>query len=241
MSTLLTNLISYWKLDEASGNAVDSQGSNTLTNFNTVDFNAGKINNGADFGSANTNKYLEVSNNLGIDGGVISMNLWVNITTIPTSGNVAHLIVQGNNVSKTINFMRYFNDGGTLKIQFSRGKNDVGDQLVQHTYTLTTGTWFMLTYTYDGTTITAYIDGTSVGTAAASGDGTGVMTFVNGVRLARHTLTGGASYLSGKLDEVGAWNKTLTASEVTTLYNGGAGLSYPFTSTANTGAFFAFF
>ena len=46
---LTDNLVSYWKLDESSGNAADSVGSNTLTNTNTVTYSAGKINNGADF------------------------------------------------------------------------------------------------------------------------------------------------------------------------------------------------
>lgn len=58
--SLSTNLISYWKLDETSGNAVDSVGSNTLTNNNSVSFSTALINNGANFGTANTNKYYQV-------------------------------------------------------------------------------------------------------------------------------------------------------------------------------------
>src|SRR4029077_17083863 len=40
---LLINLVSYWKLDEASGNAIDSHGTNHLTDVNTVASAAGKI------------------------------------------------------------------------------------------------------------------------------------------------------------------------------------------------------
>ena len=43
---LTDNLVSYWKLDESSGNAADSVGSNTLTNTGTATYAAGKINNG---------------------------------------------------------------------------------------------------------------------------------------------------------------------------------------------------
>ena len=46
---LTDNLISHWKLDESSGNAADSHGSNTLTNNGSTPFVAAKINNGADF------------------------------------------------------------------------------------------------------------------------------------------------------------------------------------------------
>ena len=44
--SLTTNLVSYWKLDESSGNAADSVGSNTLTNTGTATYGTGKINNG---------------------------------------------------------------------------------------------------------------------------------------------------------------------------------------------------
>jgi hypothetical protein len=33
-------------------------------------------------------------------------------------------------------------------------------------------------------------------------------------------------YLLGRIDEVGIWSRALTQAEVTTLYNGGAGLLY---------------
>jgi hypothetical protein len=38
--------------------------------------------------------------------------------------------------------------------------------------------------------------------------------------------TSGAGYLNGRADEIGFWRRTLTPNEVTTLYNGGSGISY---------------
>jgi hypothetical protein len=49
---LTDNLVSYWKLDESSGNAADSVGSNTGTNVGSIAYSAGKINNGATMGSS---------------------------------------------------------------------------------------------------------------------------------------------------------------------------------------------
>jgi len=49
-SPLLTGLSGYWKLDESSGDAVDSSGGGlTLTNVGTLTYAAGKINNGATY------------------------------------------------------------------------------------------------------------------------------------------------------------------------------------------------
>jgi hypothetical protein len=225
--SLLTNLVEYWKLDESSGNAAGSVGAVTLTNNNTVGYATGKINNGADFGALNTNKYLDSSNNLGINGTSISINLWVKVDTQPTVGQFQHFFVQGHSTSKTVNFIRYYNSGGTNYVQFSRGKNDVAENEYSHAMTLTTGVWYMLTYTYDGTTIRAYINATLVGSVAASGSGTGVNAFINGVRLGRHTLTTGGDYIKGMEDEVAVWSREIILSEITALYNSGLGLPYP--------------
>jgi hypothetical protein len=36
------------------------------------------------------------------------------------------------------------------------------------------------------------------------------------------------AYADGQIDEVGIWSRALSSTEVTKLYNGGAGLQYPF-------------
>ena len=52
---LLTNIVAYWKMDEASGNPVDATGNAfTLTNTNIVTYPTGKINNGATTSTSNT-------------------------------------------------------------------------------------------------------------------------------------------------------------------------------------------
>jgi hypothetical protein len=45
----LTNLISWWSLDEASGSRADKHGANTLTDNNTVLSAAGKKSNAGNF------------------------------------------------------------------------------------------------------------------------------------------------------------------------------------------------
>jgi hypothetical protein len=234
MSSLLTGLIAYYKLDESSGNASDSSGSGfTLTNNNTVTYTTAKINNGADFGTSNTSRFLDYTGgNMGVDGGSISFNMWVKVGVQPTTSGDAqfqHFIVQGSNNTRTMNLIRYFNDAGTYKIQFERGKNNVGGEGYVHTQTLTLDTWFMLTYTYDGTTVRAYVNNSLVGSGSASGSGTGTNTFIQGLRLGRHALISGGAYLTqGQIDEVGVWSKALTTDEITSLYNSGNGAPYPF-------------
>lgn len=47
---IIDNLVSYWKLDEASGNALDAHGSNTLIETSgAIAAAGGKINGARDF------------------------------------------------------------------------------------------------------------------------------------------------------------------------------------------------
>src|SRR5262249_31508245 len=38
-------------------------------------------------------------------------------------------------------------------------------------------------------------------------------------------------YFNGAIDEIGVWNRALTSTEITNLYNSGAGLAYPLTAS----------
>jgi hypothetical protein len=96
---------------------------------------------------------------------------------------------------------------------------------------ITANTWFMITMVFDGTQSTnatrlkVYVNGLSqsltfTGTIPSSISNTLELYWGN-----YHNYTGGFG-LVGYLDEVSVWNRPLTQSEVTTLYNSGAGLLY---------------
>ena len=44
------------------------------------------------------------------------------------------------------------------------------------------------------------------------------------------------NYFNGNIDEVAIWGRVLTPTEVSTLYNNGKGLSYPFASDSSVGS-----
>jgi concanavalin A-like lectin/glucanase superfamily protein len=216
LGTLTTGLKSYYKLEDTS----DAFGTNVLTNTNSVAFNPGKMDKGADGGASNTNKSLTTSNALGIDGGNFSMNFWVNVTTAPTSGNLAFLSSQGNGAGTNIEYdIDYYNDAGTPTVRYIRNKGSNGAAIVNDATALTTGTWYMLTLTYDGSTLKAYRNGSLISSTAASGNGLSLGFTGFGI-LSR----GNGTYnLSGLVDEEGIWSKALSSQEVTDLYNGGCG------------------
>jgi len=220
---LTDDLRAYWKLDESSGNAADSSGNGyTLTNTNTVGYAAALINNGSDHGTSNTNKRLVTTNDLGIDGGHISISGWIKLRTEISDGGFWSLLEQRGGATSVNYRIDYGRSGSTYTLQANRARNGISDNVVSTTGALGTSNWNHFVLTYDGT-LRLYVNGSSVGTPlTTSGNGSGGVS--DGFAIA--STANGFLHASIYADEVGVWSRALTASEVTSLYNSGAGLPF---------------
>jgi hypothetical protein len=235
---LTDDLVSYWKLDESSGNATDSHSSNTLTNAN-VTYDAGKIGNGALFNST-TDRFSSTSSDFAFErSDTVSFSFWIKWT-----GQADKVLLsrqkgdgdpwQGYNIQSTAT-------GTKLRIEFINSISGGNYFLIDTTNAVftSTGVWYHVVVTYSGNSntsgITIYINGSSValsgGTNALSGSIVGSYEFNLGNRYLS------SFNIDAMLDEVGIWSRVLTSNEVTLLYNSGVGLAYPF----NQGGFLAFF
>lgn len=212
--TLTTGLVAAYELEDVN----DSFGSNNLTNENTVAFNTGKVGNAADTGSGNTNKALNLANSLGIDGGNISIEAWAKLTDVISA--VKTLVGQASNGGTNVGY-EFEYDGTTLTA--NRLKNGDSDNVASETVSLSTGVWYHLVLTYDGTTLRLYRDNVAKGTLATSGSGTSALTqkfviFKN--------PTANVRYFSGLIDQVRVWSKALSTTEIADLFNSGNGNAY---------------
>lgn len=224
------NIGEFWPQSGALGiyhlsDVNDSSGnSNTLTNNNTVTFDSSRIGNGANFGSSNTNKYLNRATNMGIDGGACTFNYWVKMQTEIGSA-FQYFFGQGSNTTKVKFYCKYDYNGGARRLEFSRTKNTVANQTVQITGAIGTTAWNMHTLTYDGTTLRAYINGIERGNTAASGNGTtnGYNGFAIGAGFNENDLGGISYYSSTYIDEFAVFNKALSAMEIRRWYGWSTG------------------
>ena len=224
---LTDNLVAYYKLDESSGDASDATGNGyTLTNTNTVGYASALINNGADFGTANTNKVLTRASNLGITNGACSISMWVKLRTEIASGTYG-FIQKSNATNHVAYIISYEYNGGTRRLAFNRQRQNTSNNYVNYTTTLGTSNWSHIVLTYDGTTLTGYLNGTSVG-APLSTSGGGAGGGDNTIDIGHANEQQNPSYSSFYADEVGIWSRALTSGEVTSLYNSGSGNQYPF-------------
>jgi len=207
---LTDNLLSYWKLDESSGNAADSVGSNTLTNSN-VTYSAGKINNGAVFNGSNAR--FTKSSISQADG--FSISAWIKWGVL--DGQPAILFRKASDGSNWA--ITTTNDGGNeqFKIQAYNGSSTT----IVGSANISTATWYHVVAIFNGASSKLYMNGVSVGTGTLN---TGPSAADN-IYFANDS---GGNWATVSIDEVGWWTRALTSGEVTTLYNGGTGLQYPF-------------
>lgn len=221
---LATNLVSYWKLDESSGNASDSVGSNTLTNTNTVSYSAGKINNGADTGSGNTNKYLTNATSLGLNTDntrSFTMAGWINMASF-TVGDIDCMF----NMTATNQATIWF---GPQSSGANLGIVVIGSAVRTYNvaYAFSTSTWYHVASTFSGNTITLYVNGVSIGSTTI----TEASTYTCTANFSLFRDANDTKYVSGKVDEVGVWSRVLTADEVSQVFNSGRGNAYPLTDS----------
>lgn len=223
---LTDNLVSYWKLDESSGNAADSVGSNTLTNVNTATFSAGKINNGISL-SSSSSQYFTASDNasLNITGASFTISMWLKLTSQPATNTGFGFV--GKRPTNAGYGLLYRDLSGTKQINLV--KFGVIDQPIN--YTLSNDTWYHIVAVQTvNTKWELFVNGTSAGSFSNgssynSASGSPMVLGATGDNM------GGVIYFfNGLIDEVGIWSRALSAGEITTLYNGGAGLQYPFTT-----------
>ena len=217
-SPLLTDLISYWKLDEASGNAVDAHGTNTLTDNNTVTSAAGIIGTARQFTRTNTES-LSISSNASLQTGPISYTFagWVYWdSTANTQGIVAK---DGGGGREYVLQME-------LDAQISLyvfGSPGVYKSVTVLKPTATAWHFFACGVNLDTNTINIQIDNGTVTSTSLAG-------FTVGAAGTADFAIGNASgsTFDGRIDELGFWKRVLTSDELTQLYNAGAGLAYPF-------------
>ena len=206
------NLVAYWKLENTS----DSKASYTLTNNNSVGFASGLFNNAADFGTSNTNKYLSVASDLGITNGACSISAWIKLRTEISTGEYRFVWKFDTGTDVTYG-LKYEYNSGTRRVLFWRVRENAEIKEVTYNTVLGTSNWHHMVLTHDGTTLSGYLDGVSVGTPiTATGDGSGVAT-ADFTEIGRGSTAG---YASAYIDDVAIFNRALTSTEVSNLYNG---------------------
>lgn len=221
--SIWNGLTSYWRLNESSGTSIaDSKGSITGT------LNTGSINNAGKYGTCYRNT---VANSNGITFGnnyafertsPWTFNLWVKFDTLAAN----QILI--NKVGADKGYFFFQQSSNKFLVQLYATTN-VYIEKVENTASMTsTGVWYMVTVTYDGSSTAAglFIYTQSISRTLTTNKDTLNQTMVGTENLRLGAFTGTQFGTLGYIDEVGVWNRPLTQSEITSLYNQGAGIYY---------------
>ena len=222
---LSASLVSYWELDEASGTRIDSNdlNKNHLTDNNTVTQNTGKVGSAAEFTRLNS-EYLTRASNASLQTGDIDQTIcaWVYLNSKPagtmriagktdnTTG--AGYAIDWQNTADRFSF-RMWQAGGGASL----------NAIASHFGAPALSTWYFVVARFDsvsGNGIITVNNGTKSATAKSASPGSDTVAFAIGAN------GDGTSFFDGRIDQVGLWKRYLTDTEVTFLYNNGAGRTY---------------
>jgi len=213
-SYLVTDLVSYYKLDEnaASTTVADAHGSNdgtASTNTNNLYNASGKLN--------------SCFNLVSSSGEMIVLPQKFYDYGFDSTGSIALWCYIDTSISEVTNMVYDYSYTGGLAMRKS-GYDDFiayiypGNYRLTITNAFTTSGWYHIAMVLTGGNYIIYINGINAGDLDSG-------------NLARGT---GPAYIGHnwdeKIDEVGIWSRALTSTEITALYNSGSGLAYPLTT-----------
>ena len=214
------NCKAYYRLENGAL-TTDSKGSYTLTNTGTVaGLSGSKYGYGADFGSGNTSKYLQLNgNNMGISNGAITMMGWIKTNYADISSGQWSIFQHTDATTKVHYDIAYQYNSGTRRLIFDRSKRTVADDFVAYNIALDTSLWYHVALVYNGTTLYGYFNGSNIGNTAASGDGSGTYA-VTGQFIGSEVNNGDTvtDFYSGFMDDIVIFNRALTDAEVLSIY-----------------------
>jgi hypothetical protein len=218
-SPLLTDLVAYWKLDDLTWS--DSVGSNDLANNGSVVVGTPKL--GAGSAQFDGSNFLSLASNphVQIDGD-FTVACWVRFGVLDGSRQ----IIIGKDANSSREYVLYIDTGDVIRWQV---RASVSNGLVTSSVAPAPNTWYFLVATHNSAsntqTLTVNASTTNSGTTAGTIN-TGNAEFQVGAR----EFVGFENLISNgsRIDEVGIWKRLLTSGEISDLYNGGAGITYPF-------------
>lgn len=190
------NLVGLWHLN---GNSTDfsgtgAHGTDTAITYGTA---YGKISQGASFNGTSSVIACGTSNTLNLTGDMTIL-AWIK----PTSLNVYQMIFRRGS---STGYQLEINNANNTFFFTARG----GNTATANTNSLTAGVWQLVGISKSGTTVTSYVNGSSVGS-------TGSITVTSDAGQTTYIGANGSGTeeFAGSMDEVAIFSRALTAAEI---------------------------
>jgi len=211
MTIIRDDLVSYWEFEESSGDAVDSHGSNDLTPSGVSYEATGK--NGDCFSYDGSNDYAKITS-LSLNLSGFSYGGWIKWDG-STARNRTIFYFNADHMSS------YIRPASSSKLATTI-TTSAGLSSIYSNSAISSGSWVHFIITWDGSTITMYINGSAQTNTASRG---GTFNYTGDFAIGRNEF-GDTNWFDGDIDEILIANRAFTSTEVSWLYNGGTGRFY---------------
>src|SRR3989338_43253 len=237
-ANITTGLVSHWKMDETTGTtASDSAGTNTGTLINSPTWTTGKLNNALSFDGIND--YTNISNESNFDferTNSFSASAWIKIAPTTVENSILGKEFNG----PTYTGWAFYVEPDSVRVFLVNKWDAPSNGIVKNSsIQVDDNLWHHVAFTYNGTSLASginiYIDGVlSNGTVTRDNLSASML---NNVPLnIGSSVSGSANYFKGVLDEIRVYNRVLSSSDITELYNytgsGGSSSQTPSSSSA---------
>ena len=218
-----TSLVGWYKMDHSGGttSAVDASTSQNDATLNGFDLNTcwrkGKIRNALYFDGVDSYLNCGTSSTLA-DLGSSSMTIstWLKVSQTASTGSTN--VIMSNSGGTSAGYFRLALNNASSSVAVGTLYTSSGAQTVTGSTTLTDGSWHHLSYVVDSTNskLKLFVDGAIDSSASI----TGTQSAPSGSpSVYIGALNTSSSYLLGYLDDVRIHNVSLTASQVSEMYN----------------------
>jgi hypothetical protein len=229
VNNLLTNLQAYWKCEEASGTpAIDTHASYNSVSNNTTSA-IGKLNNSFEYNGSS--QYVSFGDVLNFDWDIpFSFSAWVKRDVSGTMHTIVSKMLSSDTYRGYMLNIRGSSSPPENVLGLTIRTDNAGYKYIMQygKTTITDTNWHHVAFTYDGSHTAAgtllYLDGVDDTDYYLWDQLDG--TIVSTAPLCLGVRNESSLYHDGKIDEVGFWDRVLEPTDITLLYNSGAGLPY---------------
>ncbi|MBI2590950.1 MAG: DUF2341 domain-containing protein, partial [Candidatus Blackburnbacteria bacterium] len=217
---LADGLIGYWKMDESSGTLADASGNSNTGTWNgtgTSHYTSGKFGNGGGFNGSDDYVSIGSANILPQGTSPFTVVAWINPSNTLSSSGDWFMPIRLKQTTEW--FVVFYNNSGSILLWNVFRGNTQWYGTLNNYGTAQKNQWNLYSFVYTGgdknlsSSYQIYINGSPLAVTANIGTAGGVG---NTNEFGRDT---NSHYLSGQIDEVRIYNRALSPSEVSSLYN----------------------
>ena len=219
------DLVSWWALEEDSGDAADSHGTNHLTRSGTINNADAKQGKGINFQNIK-GRYLSLANNASVNFGHedFTIGCWFKPEALyegdPEDGDLPMPFIHKGNAGGATYYEYFLGASLSKKVMLATigGHIEWGSEM-------TTGNWYFAVGWHVASENKSYLQ-VNNGSALSYTDTQGGGTTYNDIWFGRNLRVGDVAGIKGIVDEMFVYRRALNDDERSWLYNDGMGRAY---------------